>query len=132
MSPAPERLDGAAVLLAYIDAHNRGDADAIIALFAPDAEVEDPVGSPIMRRDAFAAFYRRGVAMGARLTLDAPIRRGAANAAAMAFTVSFESEGQTVSIRSLDVVTLDSAGRIASMKGYWGPEDVATAPAEAA
>lgn len=112
-----------AALQAYVDAYNRDDLEGILALFAPDAEVEDPVGTPIMRWPEFSEFYRRGVAMKARLALAAPIRGSHGNAAAMVFTVTFQAETGPVTVRSLDVATFDEDGRIKTMKGYWGPDD---------
>ena len=110
-------------MLAYVDAMNDGDLERVLSLFAPDAEVEDPVGAPIMERNGFAEFYRRGIEMKARLTPVAPPRGSHGNAAALAFTVRMESEGRMVSINSVDVATFDESGKIRTMKGYWGPED---------
>jgi steroid delta-isomerase len=43
---------------AYLDGLSRNDAAAIIALFAPDARVEDPIGSaPRIGLEAITAFY---------------------------------------------------------------------------
>jgi steroid delta-isomerase len=110
-------------MLAYVDAMNRGDLDEVLSLFASDAEVEDPVGSAIMKRADFAEFYRRGIAMKAKLTPVGPARGSHGSAAALAFIVRMESEGRMVSINSVDVATFDESGKIRTMKGYWGPED---------
>jgi len=114
-----------AAMQAYIDALNAGDVDAITALYADDATVEDPVGSEVKQgREAIAAFYRMAVQTGARLSLAAPIRASHANAAAMAFDVHLTMpEGQSV-IRVIDVMTFDEAGRFQSMQAYWGPSDM--------
>lgn len=120
----PSQQQMKAALQAYIDGFNNGDADAVIALFAPDATIEDPVGSPIKGRAEFEAFYRTGVAWGSKLALAAPIRGSHGNAAAMAFTVRTLNEGRPVVIHSLDTVTFDDAGLITHLKGYWGPEDI--------
>lgn len=115
-----------AALQAYIDGLNRGDAEAVIALFAEDAVIEDPVGSPPKRGQEIRDWFHQAVAMKARLTLATPIRGSHGNAAAMAFTVATESEGKRVAIRSLDVCTFDAADRITRLEGYWGPDDVAS------
>ena len=70
----PTQTEMKAALQAYIDGFDAGDADAIMALFATDAVIEDPVGSPLKSRAEFEAFIRQGVKFGARLTLAAPIR----------------------------------------------------------
>ena len=113
-----------AALQAYIDGFNAGDADAIMALFAKDAVIEDPVGSSLKSRAEFEAFIRQGVQFGARLSLAAPIRGSHGNQAAMAFIVTFAQGGRRFTTNSVDVMTFDEAGKITRMNGYWGPGDV--------
>lgn len=114
-----------AAMQAYIDHFNRSDAEAIAALYAEDATVEDPVGSPVKRgREAIAAFYRMAVATGARLKLAAPIRGSHGDAAAMAFDVQLNMpEGEAV-IRVIDVMTFNDAGLFTSMRAYWSRSDM--------
>ncbi|MDB5397304.1 MAG: steroid delta-isomerase [Rhodospirillales bacterium] len=113
-----------AALQAYIDGFNTDDANAIMALFADNAVIEDPVGSPLKSRAEFEAFIRQGVAFGARLSLAAPIRGSHGNAAAMAFIVTFVQDGRRIISNSVDVMTFDESGKITRMNGYWGPDDV--------
>jgi steroid delta-isomerase len=113
-----------AALQAYIDGFNAGDADAIMALFAETAVIEDPVGSPLKSRAEFDAFIRQGVKFGARLSLAAPIRGSHGNHAAMVFTVTFVQDGVRYTTNSTDVMTFDEAGKITRMDGFWGPSDV--------
>ena len=122
----PSQAAMKAALQAYIDGFNAGDADAIMALFADGAVIEDPVGSPLKSRAEFEAFIRQGVAFGARLALAAPIRGSHGNAAAMAFTVTFTQDGVRITTNSVDVMTFDEQGKITRMNGYWGPEDAVT------
>ena len=56
----PSQAEMKAALQAYIDGFNADDADAIMALFADDAVIEDPVGSPLKSRAEFDAFIRQG------------------------------------------------------------------------
>jgi steroid delta-isomerase len=114
-----------AAMQAYIDHFNRSDAEAIAALYAEDATVEDPVGSPVKQgREAIAAFYRMAVATGARLKLAAPIRGSHGDAAAMAFDVQLNMpEGEAV-IRVIDVMTFNDEGRFTSMRAYWSRSDM--------
>jgi len=113
-----------AALQAYIDGFNANDADAIMALFAENAVIEDPVGSPLKSRAEFDAFIRQGVKFGARLALAAPIRGSHANHAAMVFTVTFVQNGVRYTTNSTDVMAFDATGRIVRMDGFWGPSDV--------
>lgn len=112
-------------LQAYIDHFNAANPQAIAALFADDATVEDPVGSPTMKgREAIDAFYRKSVATGARLKLAAPIRGSHGNAAAMAFDVELNMPQGPAVIRVIDTFTFDAAGRFTSMRAFWGPGDM--------
>jgi steroid delta-isomerase len=120
----PTQAEMKAALQAYIDGFNTDDPDAIMALFADDAVIEDPVGSPLKSRAEFEAFIRQGVKFGARLTLAAPIRGSHGNHAAMVFTVTFVQEGVRYTTNSTDVMTFNEAGKIVRMDGFWGPGDV--------
>jgi steroid delta-isomerase len=113
-----------AALQAYIDGFNADDADAIMALFADDAVIEDPVGSPLKSRAEFEAFIRQGVRFGARLALASPIRGSHGHHAAMVFTVTFVQDGMRYTTNSTDVMAFDEAGKITRMDGIWGPSDV--------
>jgi len=124
----PTETDMKAALQAYIDGFNAGDADAIMALFADDAVVEDPVGSPLKSRAEFEQFIRQGVRFGAKLALAAPIRGSHGKAAAMAFIVSYDNGKNRITTNSLDVMTFDSAGKIVAMQGYWAPGDADSDP----
>jgi steroid delta-isomerase len=120
----PTQTEMKAALQAYIDGFNADDPDAIMALFADDAVIEDPVGSPLKSRAEFEAFIRQGVKFGARLKLAAPIRGSHGNRAAMVFIVTFVRDGVRYTTNSADVMTFDEAGKIVRMDGFWGPGDV--------
>src|SRR3984957_7230449 len=120
----PTQADMKAALQAYIDGFNADDADRVMALFADDAVIEDPAGSPRKSRAEFEAFIRQGVKFGARLRLAAPIRGSHGSHAAMVFTVSFVQDGVRYTTNSMDVMTFDAAGKVTRMEGYWGPGDV--------
>jgi len=113
-----------AALQAYIDGFNADDPDAIMALFADNAVIEDPVGSPLKSRAEFEAFIRQGVKFGARLKLAAPIRGSHGNNAAMVFIVTFVQDGVRYTTNSTDVMTFNETGKIVRMDGLWGPGDV--------
>jgi len=110
-----------AAMQAYIETFNRGDPQAVAALYTADATLEDPVGSPPKRgRQAIEAFYTHSIGTGAKLALDAPIRGSHGNAAAMAFTARIGP----LTVRVIDVMTFDEAGRFTSMRAYFGPGDM--------
>jgi steroid delta-isomerase len=112
-----------AVLEAYIAGLNARDADAVLALFAPDAEIEDPVGTPVRRGPELDAWFRGAVQVEPHLELEAPIRASHGRSAAMAFTVATRRKNGRFLTRSIDVVHFDDQGRIQRLEGYWGPED---------
>lgn len=111
------------VLQSYVDGFAAGDAASVAALFADDAVLEDPVGTPPVRgRAAIEEFYANAVAAGSKLILEGPIRGSHGNGAAMAFTVEVPSMG--LRIRAIDVMTFDDDGKVIEMKAYWGPDDM--------
>jgi steroid delta-isomerase len=110
-------------MLAYIDAFNARDAEAVANLYAADASLEDPVGSdPMHGREQILAFYRHAIQTGATLKLAAPVRGSQGNAAAMAFDVT--AGGGTMIIRVIDVMTFNENGEFTSMRAYWSPDDI--------
>ncbi len=114
-----------ATMQAYIDLFNRADPAGIADLYADNATVEDPVGSPLKTGKAeIAAFYKMAVATGARLELAAPIRASHGDASAMAFNVRLNMPQGRAHIQVIDVFTYDAAGKVSSMKAYWGKSDM--------
>ena len=127
----PAQADMKAALQAYVDLTNAGDSEGLIALFSPDAVIEDPVGTPLKRGAEIASWFRDSVAFGARIFPIGPIRGSHADAAAFAFDVEFTPPGSPrLRIRSLDVCTFDQAGLITSLRAFWGPDDIDPAPGE--
>ena len=127
--PGPDQTHMRAALQAYVDRINAGDRDGVLALFARDAVIEDPVGSPPKTGEEIRAWFSDTIAFDTHIRPVAPIRGSHANAAALVFDVTFQPpEGPRLLIRSLDVCTFDGEGKITSLKAYWGPEDVEPAP----
>lgn len=113
-----------AAMQEYIDAFRARDAERLIALFAQDAVVEDPVGSePVQGLVAIAEFYRYAVQVVTDMSLAGPIRGSHANAAAMAFDIEMDLEGQRMKTGTIDVMEFDDAGKITQVRAYWGPSD---------
>ncbi len=114
----------AAAVHAYIRALNVGDLDAIVALYADDAEVEDPVGSQPKRGLAdIRAFYANSLQLPLQVELEGAIR-AVAGEAAFAFSVSFEVKGQRTTIRPIDLFRFNAAGRIVQMRAFFGPANI--------
>ena len=107
----------------YIDAFAKGDPEAVVALFAEDATVEDPIGSPAHRgHDAIRAFYTASMATGAKLKLEGPVRT-AADYAAFAFSVTLNYGGEK-RVDVIDTFRFDDAGKVTEMRAYFGPANM--------
>lgn len=121
----PTEIQMKSALQAYIDAYNRNDLAALIALYWDDATVEDPYGTPPHQgKAAITDFYRTAMANGATLQLCAPIRASHGDAAAMAFDAVVKLPQGEARVRVIDVMTFDEAGLITSMRAYFGPGDI--------
>jgi steroid Delta-isomerase len=108
----------------YVEAFNANDAARVVALFAENATVEDPVGTAVKRgRDDIAAFYGHATTVGARLELVAPPRGSHANAATITFKVHLAGPDGPAHIDVTDVMEFDAQGKIVSMRAYWGADD---------
>lgn len=120
--PTPAHMQAA--VEAYIRALNAGDLDGIVALYAEDAVVEDPVGSPPKRGlEDIRAFYAASLRLPLQVALEGPVRC-VANEAAFAFSVRFAYQGRDTTIRPIDVFRFDANGRIAQMRAFFGPGNI--------
>ena len=120
-----------AAVHAYVDGFAREDAAAVVALFAEDAVVEDPVGGPVRRgRAEFADFFAGTVGTGAKLSLDGPIRLGP-DYAAFPFHVDIAWEGQAMRIDVIDVFRFAPSGKISHMQAFFGDSNFLPASKEA-
>ena len=104
----------------YVEAFEEADLNIIRELYAEDATVEDPVGSPVRHGiEEIIELYKTGFAMGMKLKLNSK-PRCAGNS--VAFTFDGVMKGMTVS--PIDVFELNANGKVQHMKAYWGPENV--------
>lgn len=106
----------------YVEAFDKADPEMVVGLFAPDATVEDPVGTPPhVGHDAIRAFYAASMQTGAKLHLDEPVRI-AGDTAAFAFHVSFAKPGMRVDV--IDLFQFGDDGKVVSMKAFFGPTNM--------
>lgn len=110
----------------YIERVSKRDVDAIVAMYADNAVVEDPVGSPPAEGiEAIEVFYRNGLGNSeATAELIAPVRTTEVGEGAVAFQVKLEMHGRPCVINVIDVMKFDDAGKIVSMKAYWSQANV--------
>lgn len=118
-----------AMMFKYVERVNSGDVQGVVALYADDAVIEDPVGVPTqVGRAAITEFYAGACASGARVSIVAGPFATLANSAAMAAQVLVTIPGKGPSrIGLAEVMTFDDRCRITSMRAYWGPEDITAA-----
>ncbi len=108
--------DKIAVVNRYVEAFENSDMSIIREMYADDAVVEDPVGSePFVGIDAILAFYQGALDSGAKLQITGN-PRCAANAVAFPFKVVMAG----MEIEVIDIFEFDDAGKVASMRAYWG------------
>lgn len=114
-----------AAVHAYVRGFATHDAEQISGLFADDASIEDPLGTPAMiGAQAVRAFYNRIMADGgARLELLGPVRT-AASSAAFCFASFLTRDGVSQRIDVIDVWDFNEAGKVVRMRAYWGPQNV--------
>ena len=115
------------------DRFNAQDAQGITDLYADDATVEEPYGTPAKAgREAILEFYTGAVKSGSTLKRTGPTQI-ASNMAAFAFTVyigglSEESKGVDIDmpmgkmeIDVIDTFEFNKDGKVTAMKAYWDP-----------
>lgn len=111
-----------AAVESYISHFNAADFEAIALLYAQDATVEDPIGTPLKNgREEIRSFYEGAVQGGSKLELVSPIRL-ADKEAAFAFKVTVEAANMIVEV--IDTFKFNEAGEVIEMRAYWGPENV--------
>jgi steroid delta-isomerase len=108
-----------AVADAYVDAYKRSDKEALLALFAPDAHFEDPVGQPAhVGRAAIGEFWDQAHAM-AQIELRRKDLIVCANEMAMTFEIHATIGDSTMLMDAIDVFVCNDEGKITSLKAYW-------------
>lgn len=104
----------------YIAAYNARDTAGILALYAPKATMEDPIGlPPAVGRKAIAGLYQMGFDMGVTIAHDGEVRL-AGNAVAFPLLAS----SPTSKLYVIDVFDLGRTGKIERMRAYWGPDNL--------
>ena len=109
---------------AYVRCLTESDLEALLDLFADDAAIEDPVGTDWREgKEVLRAFYAeacQGVAK-AELTGNP---RVAGNEVAFPFNVTAGASGQQVVINIIDIFKFNEDGKIATMRAFWGPNNM--------
>ena len=121
--PTPEQIQG--VLDAYVAGYNSNDREAVVALFAEDGELIDPVGAPGHQgAEAIRSFWDMVRSMtdgGIRLTPEHKVVCGS-NEAAMVFEINAGKAGAGMRMTAIDVFEFDDDAKITRLKAYWDME----------
>ena len=113
-----------AVVHRYVAALNASDLEGIVALYADDATVEDPVGSSVQNGiEAIRAFYANSLKLSLQVELTGEVR-AVANEAAFVFTVSFEYQGRKTLIAPIDHFRFNDTGKLVSMRAFFGQQNI--------
>ncbi|CAD7342024.1 MULTISPECIES: nuclear transport factor 2 family protein [unclassified Sphingobium] len=120
----PDPIKMEAAVNAYVAAFEAGSADQVAALYAADATVEDPIGSPIHKgREAIRAFYAESMKTGAKLKLEGPVRV-AGDYAVFPFSVNLNYDGGAKRIDVIDTFRFNKANEVVEMRAFWGPNNM--------
>lgn len=123
MSASPEQIRSTAD--SYTAALVAGDLDAVMALYAENATVEDPVGGGTVHEglDAIRGFYATVTA----LKIDAKVLEARVCGNDLLFnfeiTTHFDADSKAT-INVWDLMTHDDQGKVTSMRAYWTPENM--------
>lgn len=117
--PTPEAMEAA--VHTYVEAFDKGDAALAASIFAQDAVIDDPIGSPPkVGQAAILQFYTESMATGAKLVLQGPVRVATAHVA-FAMQVRLNWGGKDMAIDVIDTFAFDEAGKVKQMQAYFGP-----------
>lgn len=119
--PTPAQIR--ATVKSYVKLMTAGDADGVLALYADDATIEDPIGAPLQSgREAIRTWYRASAGK-VRLQLTGPIRVAGGEAAfPMQGTIGAPDDPSYLDI--IDVMKFDAAGRITSLRAFWSVDAI--------
>jgi steroid delta-isomerase len=125
--PTPEQIR--ATIDAYVAAYAANDRAALLALFAPDVEWIDPVGTPAHHGVAgVAAFWDTTRSMVDSIVLQPVHVHVCGDEAALVMEIHSVVGGAGMVIDAVDVFTFDDQARIASGKAYWELEKARPEP----
>ena len=121
-----------ATVEAYCASFTKGDQAAYVDLFASDAWIEDPVGTPRYEgRQAIGGFFAQSSSMAESIELrqTGPVRV-AAGECAFPMQARPDIGGTTFVVDIIDVMTFDDDGKITTMRAFWDPAEMRPADDE--
>jgi|HubBroStandDraft_6_1064221.scaffolds.fasta_scaffold611249_2 steroid delta-isomerase len=106
----------------YFAAIAARDPKRIALVFAPNGEIEDPVGSPIRRgRDEIAGLFAAGVAaLASHVEIKVLAALPSGNSIAAHWTMIARGKaGGEIKTQGIDVLQVDAQGLVVRAEGYW-------------
>jgi steroid delta-isomerase len=104
----------------YVLAYEQNDRDSFLELWAPDAELVDPVGTPAhVGLEAIGAFWDGVHGMADKIVLEPTEIICAGEEAAMIFRINAIMGDGGMQIDAVDVFEFADDGRFTRMKAYW-------------
>ncbi|NNH74311.1 SnoaL-like domain-containing protein [Nocardia uniformis] len=108
----------------YVKLVATGPTDDIVALYADNATVEDPIGSEVRTGHAAIRELYAALENVAERNTELHTVKVAGKHAAVSFTLVTEFGDQRMTLSPIDIMEFDDAGKIVAMKAYWGPDDL--------
>jgi steroid delta-isomerase len=113
----------------YPEMLTKGDVEGIVALYAADATIEDPIGSEVRRgTDAIRAFYEAAAGTVVMKRSGPPCIAGLE--AATPLIILMGPEGQRNALPVISAMVFTEDGKIVSMRAYWSFDDMRPATPE--
>jgi steroid Delta-isomerase len=107
----------------YIAALMRHDLDAVMAMFATNAVLHDPVDGPVREGvEAIREFFGGAIDAMRACRLAGPVHISAdcRHAAVSTYSEAELGDGILV-IEAIDLMTFDDDGKVSTMTAFWGP-----------
>ncbi|MGW4069005.1 nuclear transport factor 2 family protein [Nocardia grenadensis] len=113
----------------YVKLVGSGPTSDIVDLYAPDAVIDDPIGTePKQGHQAIREFYDVLANLERETALAPDTVRITGNHAAFVFTLVTRAGGQRMTLSPIDTMEFDDEGRIIRMRAYWGADDMSVEP----
>jgi steroid delta-isomerase len=105
----------------YPELVTKADIDAIVELYAEDAQIEDPIGSELhIGRDGVRKFYEASIGA-VTMKQTGPVRVAGNEAATPVVVLIGEGEGR-MALDIISAMVFDDDGKIQSMRAWWSAD----------
>ena len=106
----------------YMQAMSAGDFDRVVALYADDATLEDPVGSEVLSgKSAISEFYHGITGTQITCTRTGPVRY-ANRELVFPFECSMKAPGMNMTVSIIDHFVLNDDDKVVSMRAFWSQD----------